>query len=303
MRSEFLRGLTELAATDERIVLLTADLGFGSIEVFSERFPNRFINTGVAEQGMIGLATGLAESGFHPYCYSIASFSVARTFEFLRNGPIAHNLPVRLIGIGPGLDYSLDGMTHYALEDLTLLMNQPNVEIVAPRDGESAEQWGRLGSENPGLVYYRLARNVPNVESASVGEQLEPDVCIVALGDTATQGLEMFEVLASRDIKTDLIYQEVVSPVSMKELVQDLVAVKPKVVITLESHYIQGGFGSSLAVELMDAGWIGRVLRWGIDSPPLDSLGDYSFMLSRHSPSPVELLDLAASIVKSRSSS
>jgi len=85
MRHDFVRGLCELAAEDPRIVLLTADLGFGTIEAFADRFPDRFINVGVAEQSLIGVATGLAQQGLTPYCYSIASFAVGRTWEFLRN--------------------------------------------------------------------------------------------------------------------------------------------------------------------------------------------------------------------------
>ena len=146
MRSEFLAGLADLADRDPRVVLLTADLGFGSIEVFADRHPKRYLNIGVAEQAMIGLATGLAEGGFIPYCYSIASFSVARTFEFLRNGPIAHGLPVRLIGIGPGMDYSYDGLTHFALEDVGLLLNQPSTRIIAPRDAASSGAFGAEGA-------------------------------------------------------------------------------------------------------------------------------------------------------------
>src|SRR5450759_5193027 len=173
MRNEFLAGLADLADHDPRVMLLTADLGFGAIEVFAERHPDRFINLGVAEQAMIGIATGLSEGGFVPYCYSIASFAVARTFEFLRNGPIAHGLPVRLIGIGPGMDYSYDGLTHFALEDVGLLLNQQNTRIIAPKDAASAGTFAAQGSDYPGLLYYRVARNGPHVEAAGPDQALD----------------------------------------------------------------------------------------------------------------------------------
>jgi len=97
MRRSFIEALTELAAIDDRIVLLTADLGFMALEPFADRFPDRFFNVGVAEQNMIAMATGLAEAGLIPFVYSIAPFSVLRPLEFIRNGPIYHFLPVRIV--------------------------------------------------------------------------------------------------------------------------------------------------------------------------------------------------------------
>ena len=88
-----------------RIVLLTGDLGFTVVEPFAERFPDRFFNVGVAEQNMVGVATGLAEAGFVPFVYSIATFATLRPYEFIRNGPVLHRLPVRIVGVGGGLEY------------------------------------------------------------------------------------------------------------------------------------------------------------------------------------------------------
>ena len=92
-----------------------------------ERFPDRFFNAGVAEQNMVGMATGLAEAGFTPYVYSISTFASMRPYEFIRNGPVFHSLPVRVVGIGEGLDYGHNGMTHYALEDMALMRAQPGL--------------------------------------------------------------------------------------------------------------------------------------------------------------------------------
>src|SRR5919107_1896887 len=104
MRAAFAATLTELAERDERILLLTGDLGFMALEPFSRRFPDRFFNVGVAEQNMVGLATGLAEAGFIPFVYSIVTFASLRPYEFIRNGPILHQLPVRIVGIGGGFE-------------------------------------------------------------------------------------------------------------------------------------------------------------------------------------------------------
>src|SRR6187549_453839 len=102
VRRAFIRTLVDLATEDERILLMTGDLGYMAIEPFAERFPQRFFNVGVAEQNLVGLATGLSESGFVPFIYSITTFVAMRAYEFIRNGPLAHGLPVRIIGIGGG---------------------------------------------------------------------------------------------------------------------------------------------------------------------------------------------------------
>src|SRR5688500_3891896 len=103
MRSMFIRALTEAAALDPRILLMTGDLGFTVVEPFAERCPSQFFNVGVAEQNMVGLATGLAEAGYVPFVYSIVTFASLRPYEFIRNGPILQHLPVRVVGIGGGL--------------------------------------------------------------------------------------------------------------------------------------------------------------------------------------------------------
>ena len=101
--------LTELAAQDERVVLLTGDLGFMALEPFADRFPGRFFNVGVAEQNMVGLSTGLAEAGLIPFVYSIVTFATLRAYEFIRNGPVLHRLPVRVVGVGGGFEYGPAG--------------------------------------------------------------------------------------------------------------------------------------------------------------------------------------------------
>lgn len=116
MRATFIKALLELAEKDPRIVLLTGDIGFTVLESFQDSFPDRFYNMGVAEQNIVGMATGLAEAGFLPFIYSIATFASRRPYEFIRNGPVLHNLPFALL-VGGGFEYGSAGVTHYGLED------------------------------------------------------------------------------------------------------------------------------------------------------------------------------------------
>jgi transketolase len=159
MRNAFIDTLVELADLDERIVLLTGDLGFTVLEPFAERYPDRFYNVGVAEQNMIGVATGLAESGLIPFAYSIATFASMRPYEFIRNGPVLHQLPVRIVGIGGGFDYGHNGATHYALEDIGMMRLQRGLTVVVPADDRHARSAlaETYALERP--VYYRISKS------------------------------------------------------------------------------------------------------------------------------------------------
>src|SRR6476660_9330971 len=101
-----------------------------ALEPFRDRFPDRFFNVGVAEQNMIGVATGLAEAGLLPFAYSIVTFAPARPYEFIRNGPVHHNLPVRIAGVGGGVEYGINGYSHHGLEDIALMRTLPRMTIV-----------------------------------------------------------------------------------------------------------------------------------------------------------------------------
>src|SRR5206468_2385099 len=138
MRRSFVDTLIELAECDPRVVLLTGDLGFMVVEPFVERFPDRFFNMGVAEQNMVGVATGLAEAGFIPYVYSIVTFATLRPYEFIRNGPVLHQLPVRIVGVGGGYGYGPAGPTHHGVEDIGVMRMQPGLAVIAPADNRQA---------------------------------------------------------------------------------------------------------------------------------------------------------------------
>ena len=136
MRGAFVKTLTELAYDHPEIVLLTGDLGFMALEPFANAFPDRYYNVGVAEQNMVGIATGLAEAGFIPFVYSIVTFATLRPYEFIRNGPILHHLRVRIVGIGGGFEYGASGFSHHGLEDVGVMRVQPAISIIAPADAQ-----------------------------------------------------------------------------------------------------------------------------------------------------------------------
>ena len=139
MRNAFIRGLTALAERDDRVVFLTGDLGYKLFDNFAERFPGRFLNAGVAEQNMVGVAAGLALEGFRPFVYSIATFATLRCLEQIRDDVCYNGLAVTVVGVGGGFSYGANGPTHHATEDLAVMRALPNMTVVAPGDPVEAE--------------------------------------------------------------------------------------------------------------------------------------------------------------------
>src|SRR2546421_5772483 len=159
MRAAFIRGLVEIADRDPRVLLVTGDLGFTVIEPFADRYPERFFNAGVSEQNMVGLATGLAEAGFIPFVYSIATFATLRPYEFIRNGPVLHNLPVRIVATGGAFDYGTAGPTHHALEDVGIMRMQPGLAVICPADAQQTTSALHATWDLPGPIYFRVGKD------------------------------------------------------------------------------------------------------------------------------------------------
>lgn len=268
MRSTFVRFLVELAEDDPRIVLLTGDLGFTVLEPFAERFPDRFFNVGVAEQNMVGIATGLAEAGFVPFVYSIATFATLRPYEFIRNGPVQHRLPVRIVGVGGGFDYGPNGATHHALEDIAIMRVQPGLTVLAPADFEQARSALRAATDIAGPVYFRLGKDevatVPGLEgrfevgrAERIGEGA--DVVVVATGSIAVEAARAVEGLAERGVVASLVVAACLSPAPTGDLVDALATAG--LAVTVEAHYEAGGLGSLVCEVVAEHALPCRVLR------------------------------------------
>jgi transketolase len=284
VRATFVRTLVELAEEDERIVLLTGDLGFSVIEPFAERFPGRFFNVGVAEQNMIGVATGLAEAGYVPFAYSIATFATLRSYEFVRNGPVLHRLPVRVVGVGGGLEYGMNGLTHYALEDLAVMRAQPGMTVLAPADHRQARAALIASRTVAGPVYFRLGKNetqtVPGLDGRlRLGgvEQINAgrDVAIIATGSIAHGAIAAVELVEARGWDARLVVAACLSPAPTEALIDALRGIQ--LAVTVEAHYLSGGLGSLVSEIVAGAGLDCRVIRCGVPDLP-ESVGSESFM-------------------------
>lgn len=160
MRKECMALLQSAMASNENIVVLTADLGFGLLDTIKETYPDRFHNVGAAEQLLIGAGIGLAESGKIPVCYSMSSFLLYRPFEFLRNYVNYESIPVKLVGSGRDKDYSHDGMSHWSHDDELVLNALPNIRIYKPRDLVELEQQFEDFLFSPEPAYLNLTRKI-----------------------------------------------------------------------------------------------------------------------------------------------
>jgi transketolase len=288
MRNAFVEELLALAEEDERVMLLTGDLGFMVLEDFQRRFPKRFVNCGVGEQNMVGVATGLAEAGFVPFVYSIATFMSLRPYEFIRNGPILHGLPVRVVGVGGGFDYGHNGITHFALEDYAVMRTQPGITTVVPADAAQARAALRATADLPGPVYFRISKRgdaLPGLDGrfelgglTTVREGR--DATILAIGSIAHEAVEAAGRLAQRniDVAVGLVPSFNPSPVDdIAELLSEM-----PVVLTVEAHYRDGGLGSMVAETIAERSLHCRLLRAGVTRMPTGETGSQKFLEDRH---------------------
>lgn len=288
MRKAFVAALLELAERDPSIVLLTGDLGFTVLEPIAERFPERFFNVGVAEQNMIGLATGLARSGFKPYAYSIATFASMRAYEFVRNGPVLHELPVRIVGVGGGFDYGQNGPTHFALEDIGLMRLQPELAVVAPADDAQASQATAATADLPGPVYMRLAKSgeeVPGLDGRFALGRAEligdgDDAAIITYGGTSGEAVKAARLLGDRGIRTTVVIAACLAPAPVEDLASVLSRVP--LAVSLEGHYTVGGVGSLVSEIIAERGLGCRLLRRGAVSLPRGCSGSQSYLERRY---------------------
>ena len=288
MRGAFIQTLIELAAQDDRVMLLTGDLGYLAFEPFAERFPQRFFNVGVAEQNMMGLATGLAEAGFVPFTYSIVPFAVLRPYEFIRNGPVAHQFPVRIVGMGGGVEYATNGLTHYGLEDIAVCRAQPALSVIAPADALQTRTALRATWNLPGPIYYRLGKDdvarVPGLDGRFELGRLQlvgqgSDLLFIALGSVATEVTTAAALLAAQGIACTVAILASVNPAPTADLLELLP--RFNTVLTVEVHYRVGGIGSLVSECAAENGLPCRVVRCGIQDMPEGLTGSQAYLYQR----------------------
>ena len=254
MRLAFIQTLIQLAKKDKRIMLLTGDLGFTVLEQFAQAFPDRFINAGVAEANMMGVAAGLAHEGFIPFVYSIAPFVTLRPLEQIRNDVCFPNLPVKIIGVGGGLAYGHAGSTHHVLEDIAIMRSLANMTVVVPADPVETHYLVQAAVKHRGPMYIRLGKaGEPTVHTRRAnfrigrGQTLVfgSKVAILACGSIVGTAMEVRNLLLKQKINPTIVSMHTIKPIDTK-LIQKL-AKTHDFLITLEEHSTIAGLGSAVA--------------------------------------------------------
>jgi transketolase len=260
VRTAFLQTLLELAREDERIVLLTGDLGFSVLEPFMEQLPKQFVNAGVAEQNMTGLAAGMALSGKIALTYSIANFPTLRCLEQIRNDVCYHEANVKIVAVGGGFAYGVSGASHHATEELGVMRMMPGLTVVAPADPIEARAATRAIIAHPGPCYIRLGKaGEPEVHEGPIDFQLGRAIRVRDGRDLtliSTGGMLKTAVGVARRLKEKGVTARVLSMHTLKPLDEEAVLAAARetgAVVTLEQHSVIGGLGSAVAEVLAEA--------------------------------------------------
>lgn len=290
MRDTFIRTLTELAQDNDRIALITGDLGFGVLDNFAATYPGQYINSGVAEQNMTAIAAGMALSGWKTYTYSIANFTTLRCLEQIRNDVCYHDADVCIVSVGGGFSYGQLGMSHFATEDLAILRALPNLRIVAPSELWEVEDLTRELAASPGPSYLRIDKGVGGVarregEIARLGKAR-----LVREGDHATimtTGAIVSEaVKAAEQLASDGIECRIVSHSSLKPLDTDAIVAAAREtggIVTVEEHTIIGGLAAAVAETCLEQSVAPRFFsRLGLKDCFPTIVGDQNYLRSAY---------------------
>ena len=260
MRDAFIDELTTLAEANPQIALVVGDLGFNVVERFAERFPERFINAGVAEQNMTGLAAGMASEGYHVFTYSIANFPTFRCAEQIRNDVDHHRLPVTVVAVGGGVAYGALGYSHHAVQDYALMRSMPNMTIAAPGDPMETRACLRWLVANPAPSYLRLGKTgepqfheeVPEVAPGAWVRVRSGDENAIMLSTGAALGAAIARA------EDQAVYSLPLWSMATKQRQAGQLA-RHQSVTTFEDHLADGGFGSWLAESVAGTETAGRI--------------------------------------------
>ncbi len=271
MRTAIINTLIELAKKDKNIYLLTSDLGYSVLEGFIKEFPERFINCGIAEQNIVGVAAGLALAGKKPYIYSIIPFIILRCLEQLRNDVCYQNLNVKVVATGAGFTYGALGLTHFAIEDIGVLRSIPNMTVLCPADPIEARELVLKSYQAKTPAFIRLYKGgekiiynfPPSIEIGKPSVLKEgKDGVIIATGLCVEMGAEVIEGLKEKGYNFKLISMHTLKPVDKNAIFLELK--DSGAVFTIEDHNIIGGLGSAIAEILIESNWRGKFKMFGI---------------------------------------
>ncbi len=300
MRTAVIEKIYTLMKQDKNVCLLTGDLGFSVLENIEREFPKRFVNMGVAEQNMMGTATGLALSGKKVFVYSIIPFATMRCFEQIRDDICYNNANVTIIGVGSGLSYGILGCTHFALEDIAILRCLPNISIVSPCDGieavlaidyiysQSTPVYIRIGKKEEPTIYQKT---YPFEFGKGVILSRGTDITIFSTGTILKNVLDAGNILKDKyHISASIVNLHTIKPIDIKLVVQE--SRGKKSVFTVEEHGQIGGLGSAVAEIISEYDKMPTLTRIGTPDRFIKYIGSQDYLRERLSLSPAGIVKI-----------
>lgn len=289
MRDTVISTLIELGKVDRNIELITGDLGFGVLKSFWEALPDQFINAGIAEQNMTGVAAGMALEGKKVFTYSIGNFPTLRCLEQIRNDCAYHNANVNIICVGGGYVYGSLGMSHHATEDIAILRALPDVTVICPGDPREAELATRAIANTECTCYLRLGRGGESIVNKDMQEfvigkayrvrdakELSKKIAVFSTGAILEETSKACDMLEESGVAVEQYSFPTVKPID-EDVIRDC-ANRFDHIFTVEEHNVVGGFGSAVSEVMSEHGGKARLHRIGIDDFYCIEVGSQSYL-------------------------
>lgn len=285
MRTAFVNCLVEQARQDDRIFVMTPDMGYSVLEKFRDEFPERFLNVGIAEQNAVGVAAGLALSGKVVYVYSIIPFVTMRCFEQVRLDVAYMRTNVRLVGVGAGYSYGPAGATHHAIEDIAIMRALPNMTVCCPGDPLEVRELVSHSFSYDGPMYFRLGKNgEPTIHRdgtrISIGQAVPvtqgDDLLLITTSNMLEHGKQWVDDLAREGTRATLLSMPTIKPLDTGAVTPFIEKGTP--IVTLEEHSIIGGLGSAIAELIAESGKAIAFKRIGIPDRYAHIVGSQQFL-------------------------
>ncbi len=289
MRNAFADELTTLATEDERVVLLSGDIGNRLFDQYKTVDSNRFYNCGIAEANMMGVAAGMALSGLRPFVYTITPFTTTRCFEQIRVDVCYHKAPVVIVGTGSGLSYAELGPTHHSLEDLAIMRTLPGMKVYAPCDTAELRLIMREVMVHDSPAYIRIGKKgepdlyttPPQLKSGKVivlrpGEQ----IALLAVGNMVAESLQAAELLAQQGIEAEVVSFHTIKPLDAEYLAAARECFP--LLVTVEEHSRIGGLGSAIAEWMVADGKPAPLMSLGTEDEFMHEVGDQAYARKKY---------------------
>lgn len=306
MRTAFAKTVQELAEKDKRIFIITNDLGYSVLEPFIEQFPDRYLNIGIAEQNMIGVAAGLALTGKIPVVFSIIPFATMRCYEQIRDDICYHRLNVKIVGAGSGLSYGSLGPTHHSIEDIAIMRVLPHMNVMCPADPIETELATRAMFKTNEPVYLRIHKKGDLILHTqkphfSIGKSIVirngEDATLIATGNMVPTAFAVVEKLHVEGIHVRLISMHTIKPIDTQQIIESAQLNHP--LFTLEEHSIIGGLGSAVSEVLTDNGLPVKLHRLGIQDRFTHEVGGQEYLRKINKLSESDIYNAIKHIVQS----